>query len=281
MADRFEDLKTFVTVVDCGGINAAAARLGIAKSAVSRRLSELEARLQVQLIERSTRSFQVTSIGQDYYVKANRLISSWDEMDADASGLISEDVLVVTAPAALLAHLIVPAATRFRERCDLPSFRFQVLDGADVGVRLFIGSAAEKGAVHLVDSPRVVCAAPAYLETAGVPLRLLDLQGRSGIAVESAGPADWTFARGARHRPDIVVTTPDEESALTAAIGGAGLVQLDAFMVAPALKRAELVAVLEEHAPTPRVVSAALADGASASARRFVDKLVRELAAGR
>lgn len=63
VADRFEDLRTYVTIVDHGGVNAAAAAMGIARSAVSRRLSDLEARIGVTL-ERTTRHFEPTSAGR-------------------------------------------------------------------------------------------------------------------------------------------------------------------------------------------------------------------------
>jgi DNA-binding transcriptional LysR family regulator len=66
VADKYEDLRTYVAVIDNGGINAAAAALDIAKSAVSRRLGQLEERLGATLIIRTTRSFEPTAAGRRY-----------------------------------------------------------------------------------------------------------------------------------------------------------------------------------------------------------------------
>lgn len=76
MANRFDGLRTYVAILDAGGVNAAAATLGIARSAVSRRLSDLEARLRVTLVERSTRNFAPTDARQIVGEEARRLLTA-------------------------------------------------------------------------------------------------------------------------------------------------------------------------------------------------------------
>ena len=73
--DRFQDLQTFVRVVEAGSFTAAAERLQRAKSAVSRRISELEERLGVRLLNRSTRRLNLTETGRDFYARCVRLLS--------------------------------------------------------------------------------------------------------------------------------------------------------------------------------------------------------------
>ena len=80
---QLEDMQLFIRVVDAGGIGRAAEQLGIAKSAVSRRLSELEARLGCRLIQRTTRTSSLTDIGQRYYAQAQKLIDQVDEVHLD------------------------------------------------------------------------------------------------------------------------------------------------------------------------------------------------------
>ena len=80
--DRFEDLQTFVAVVESGSFTAAAERLDTAKSAVSRRISALEERLGVQLLLRTTRRLRVTDTGQSFYEHSARILADLDEAES-------------------------------------------------------------------------------------------------------------------------------------------------------------------------------------------------------
>ena len=82
---QLEDMNVFVRIVEAGGIGKAADQLGIAKSGVSRRLVALESRLGVPLINRTTRSSSLTSIGREYYERAIKLIGDVSELDALAT----------------------------------------------------------------------------------------------------------------------------------------------------------------------------------------------------
>ena len=85
--DRFEDLQTFVAVVETGSFTAAAERLDTAKSAVSRRMSALEQRLGVQLMRRTTRRLNLTETGRSFYEHSARILADLD----DDEGVIDED----------------------------------------------------------------------------------------------------------------------------------------------------------------------------------------------
>ena len=80
--DKYEEMKTFVQIVESGGISHAANHLDIAKSAVSRRLNDLEARLRVQLFNRSTREFHLTDTGNAYYQQCIRLLNDLAEVES-------------------------------------------------------------------------------------------------------------------------------------------------------------------------------------------------------
>ena len=94
--DRFDEMYTFVRVVEAGGISAAAERLGIAKSAVSRRLQELENRLDVQLLQRTTRRIHLTDAGREFYQSCLRILDEVEE--AEQAVVDTEPDLVITMP---------------------------------------------------------------------------------------------------------------------------------------------------------------------------------------
>ncbi len=80
--DKYEEMKTFVQIVDSGGISHASNKLDIAKSAVSRRLNDLESRLRIQLFNRSTRKFSLTDTGKSYYEQCLRLLNDLEEVES-------------------------------------------------------------------------------------------------------------------------------------------------------------------------------------------------------
>ncbi len=82
---RFADMQVYVSVVESGSISAAAERLNLAKSAVSRRLAELEARLGVSLIQRTTRRLNLTDSGRDYYTRCVAILADVEEAESAVS----------------------------------------------------------------------------------------------------------------------------------------------------------------------------------------------------
>lgn len=95
--DRFEEIQTFIKVVKAGSLSAAADRMDIAKSAVSRRLADLEARLGVQLLTRTTRRLNLTENGRQYYQRCLTILSDLQE----AEQVIASAISLSTAPSAL------------------------------------------------------------------------------------------------------------------------------------------------------------------------------------
>ena len=104
--DRFEEMRNFVRVVDAGSITRAADLTHLAKSAVSRRLSDLEGRLGVQLLNRTTRRMTLTDAGQRFYDESNRLLAELGEAEAR----------VVSAEAALSGRIRLAAPSVFGRR---------------------------------------------------------------------------------------------------------------------------------------------------------------------
>src|SRR3712207_7267688 len=118
MADRFEDLRALVAVVSAGGFAAGAERLGVAKSAVSRRIRELEDRLGARLFDRTTRRVQLTEAGLKFHDRAVELLAGLEEAEEAASSA-SGDLkgrIRVTAPVYFTTHCLAPVLGQFLER---------------------------------------------------------------------------------------------------------------------------------------------------------------------
>jgi DNA-binding transcriptional LysR family regulator len=277
VADKFEDLRTYVTVVSCGGINAAAAELGIAKSAVSRRISDMEARLGTVLFERSTRRFEVTATGRSYFDTARDLLSRLEALDADPAAANVAGAVSLASTPAVSRHLLAPAIATFL--AGRRGVTVELVDGDEpADVAIAIGPTL-KGR-HLADSRQVLCASADYLEESGSPSRTADLADHAGIMLDEQRGA-WSLAGGATRSPRVTVVASDPDVALALAVASAGIAQLPDFVVDEALAAGTVVALLADDAPPAQPISAALRAGASPIAAALVDHLAACLIIGR
>ena len=144
--DKFEDLQAFVAVVEAGTFTAAADRLNIAKSAVSRRVSALEERLGVQLLRRTTRVLNLTETGQSFYEHSARILADLDEAEAAVQqehGELSGTLRVALPLSFGVRHMCKPIAAftprhpRLKFVLDLNDRRIDLFEeGVDVAVRI-------------------------------------------------------------------------------------------------------------------------------------------------
>ncbi len=122
MQDRFEDLRTFVAVAQTRGLASAARRLGVVKSAVSRRIQELEDRLGTQLLNRTTRSLSLTETGRAFYEKATALLAALEEAEGMAAHGAVEPVgtLRIAGPSAFGALHLAALVVRLSRASQAP-----------------------------------------------------------------------------------------------------------------------------------------------------------------
>lgn len=182
--DHLAAMRIFVRVVERGSMSAAARDIGIGQPAVSERIERLEAELGVQLLRRSTRTLSTTDMGATFYERAKLAIEAAD----DALSAVSGDAplrgtLRIAAPQGLGEMLLPRVLLRLREAH--PELRVNVVlndrvvdpvtEGVDLSLRL--GDPGEGGFVarRLGHVPRVLVAAPSYLERHGVPVKPSDL----------------------------------------------------------------------------------------------------------
>ena len=180
--DRFADMQMFVKVVEVASISGAADRLGVAKSAVSRRLSELESRLGVQLFRRTTRSLSLTDSGRGFYEDCLRILDEVDEAE-NAVALAHRELrgtLRVALPLSFGLMHLAPAIQAFQSLHSAVEFDLDFNDrqvdllreGFDVALRIAQLADSSLIARRLTPIRHMVCASPEYLAAHGVPKHL-------------------------------------------------------------------------------------------------------------
>jgi DNA-binding transcriptional LysR family regulator len=263
VTNTFAGVDIFITVVKTGSFTAAAARFGITKSAVAKSVAQLEGRLGVKLLHRTTRRLSLTPEGLAYVEQAeaalDQLRSAEDVARSKASTV--RGVLRVDMPAAFGRRIAMPILMDIlRAHVDLrlaASFSDRIIDPAEEGVDLCLrfGELPDRTdiAARPLGSQRLVlCAAPRYLEKAGEPINLGDLQQHACIVGDKPGKlASWRFLDqdGRLKSVDPVAThlVSDGEVVIDMALAGFGLCQMPQSLVQPHIDRKDLVVVLPDR----------------------------------
>lgn len=281
LADRFEELRTSLAIVETSGVNSAAAKLGIARSAASKRLSDLEARLGVTLVERTNkRQFGLTEVGRGYYRDARRILDELTAAESRLTGVESGEgrPVVVVAEPAVATHLLAgPIASFLKGR---PGTRVTLATGGSENADVLVPTGSVPNGHLLVTYSRLVVGAPSYLETRGEPASPADLLGHLGIGVSANGSSDWRFGTGSSTKPVIALDVPDVDAALAAAIAGVGLVQLPSYICERAIEAGMLRPVMDKHVVTGERVSIARGEKADLTADLLLEHLKTSLRHG-
>ena len=293
--DKLAAMRNFVSVVQNGGFSGAARVLGVPKSRVSQRISDLEAALSTRLLHRTTRAVSTTEEGRFYYERCLVILEEIDAADQamHRGGEEPSGRLTVSAMSGVARALLLPRIADFSARYPKVSLRLSVTDrlanlteeGIDCAIR---GGALENSTMisrHLRDVGFALYAAPGYLSVRSPILKPEDLAGHDLIQVirQRGGTGGWLLRGGGGdamvdHPPRL--ETDDDDAALAAAMAGAGIALCPDFAVQGPLAQGKLVTVLPGWAapsrpvylvyPTRRFVSARLRcfiDWASAAIR--------------
>lgn len=280
MADKFEDLRTYIAIVEAGGVNAAAIKLEIAKSATSRRLSDLEERLGVTLIRRTTRTFELTEAGRTFYSESQRILADMAQVEARMriGDLDPDDEIILAVDRGLLTFLMPSLSAFHDENQGLAIVVSSEVRDADRRVLIVTTSGVdpERHSRKIGEYRSSVFAAPSYIERSA-PLRSpADLAEHDGIIV-SGSSGSWQFGTGPAIRPRVVITVPDADAALAAARAGIGLAHLPVFLAEESVGSRDLVACLNDRDVTS-VVMASKPGNPSAAVDRLLDHLIATFA---
>ncbi|MFG1269236.1 LysR substrate-binding domain-containing protein [Xanthobacter sp. DSM 14520] len=283
--DRLQAMQVFVTVVEAGSLSAAARQIGVGQPAISKTIAQLEERLQVRLLVRSTHSLAPTDAGVRFYERARAAIREADEAELEARGAGAglSGRLRVSAATTFARLLIVPRLPEFLARH--PDIEIDVLlddrvidlvsEGIDLALRM--GELTDSAAIarRIASSRRSVIATPAYLSRAGTPLVPADLATHEAIVYNQLG-ASWTFRRNGTEASVAVrgrVRLSAAEGIRAAVLADIGLTVNSDWMFAPEIESGAVRRVLEDWELPPVDLWAVFPTGrlASAKARAFAD----------
>ncbi len=257
---RWDLLETFVAVVDAGSLSAAADRLEVSRSLVSRKIAQLEKHLGTQLLFRTTRKINPTDAGYALFLKCERLFSSLEE--AEQSVLNLEDVprghLRIVCTDMLGEKYISLAATKF---CRMhPQLKVDVhvtsrlvdlvAEGYDLAVRYGKMTDSSLRARKVLELPHVVCASPAYFDEYGYPKDISDLEQHNCLIATFEPCTTWHF-KVDKKVVDVELQgnwrSNNASALITASREGLGICRLPELYVRPYLEDESLVSIFDEY----------------------------------
>lgn len=260
--DRIELFRIFVRVVDCSSFTRAADQLQMPRSSISAAIQELEGRLGVRLLNRTTRSVAVTDDGAAFYERCTRLVADVEEAENqfkgtdDVSGMLRVDV-----PGRIGRLVIAPALPAFLDQFPKIEIVFGVTDRAvnlieeKADCVLRVGALRDSALIarSIGLLPLINVASPGYLQRYGTPQTSDDLVNHQ--AVRYASPMtgrvelwEWVDAGVVRSMALASrITVNSAEASIAACVAGLGLIQVPAYDVKQHIAAGELVEVLPDH----------------------------------
>ncbi|MFA0997501.1 MULTISPECIES: LysR family transcriptional regulator [Pseudomonas syringae group] len=262
--DRFDAMQAFARVVETGSFTKAAGTLHMSKTSVTQLVQQLEARLRVRLLNRTTRKVNVTADGAVYYERVVRLLADMDDAETSLSSAASlpRGRLRVDVPSPLASMLLMPAMPAFHARypdiqIDMGvSDRIVDLIGENVDCVVRGGEITDQSlmARHVGDLQLGVYAAPGYLQRMGTPAHPLDLENSSHRIVGYLWARTGKALPYAMHRDGeqvrvqgrYTLTVDDGNAYIAAGLAGMGILWLPDYMARPHLARGELVPLFQD-----------------------------------
>jgi DNA-binding transcriptional LysR family regulator len=246
--DRFDAMKAFVRVVEAGSFTKAAQTLHMSRTTVTQLVQQLEARLRLKLLNRTTRRVNVTEDGAVYYDRIVRVLAELEDVESSLPGASAAPggVLRVDVPSPFAAIILMPALPQFHAR--YPDIQFDMgasdrkvdLIGENVDCVVRGGAIADQSlaARHVGDLKLGVYAAPAYLARAGTPRHPAELQDGGHHIVKyrwsgSDGGFPYAMHKGGesvRMQGRHILTIDDGNAYLAAGLAGLGVLWLPEYM---------------------------------------------------
>jgi DNA-binding transcriptional LysR family regulator len=289
--DRLSDLEFFVQLVKHGSLAALARELGVTPPAVTARLAQLEKRLGVRLLNRTTRRISVTHEGEVYLATGARLLAELQELEQSVSSsrAVPKGLLRVNATFGFGRRHIAPAVVAFARRYPEVEVQLELTDRSvnladkafDIGI--WFGTIPDSRVVarRILGNRRLLCAAPGYIRSHGMPSTPRDLQTHQCIVLRESDTAfgTWHFTRGSKQETVKVrgtLSTNDGETGVQWALAGFGILMRSEWDIHADIAAGRLVPVLKEWALPSADVFAVYPERANLSAKvsAFIDFLV-------
>jgi DNA-binding transcriptional LysR family regulator len=280
MNNRFQELAVFVRVGESGGFSRAARDMNLSQPSVSRVVGELEARLGVQLLLRSTRRLTLTPAGEQFLERAREILAELENAENATRGLDSlRGTIRMALPVIYGTRKIIPCLEGFLDRHPLLNMELRVSDthqdlvaeGVDIAIRMGKLRNSPFGARKLATLQRFLVAAPAYLAARGTPKTPACLATHDCIfGPNSFGRESWTF-----RRYDTVISVKvtgrihvdSGPGMLASAVSGLGVAMGSAVMCGAEIGSGALVPLLPNYTLEPVEVHAVFPGGPRPSAK--------------
>jgi DNA-binding transcriptional LysR family regulator len=258
---QLEDMNVFIRVVEAGGISRAADQLGLAKSAVSRRLLDLETRLGVRLLNRTTRRSSLTEVGRSYYERAIKVVDDVAELNALTidSNTTLEGTINLAAPLSFgLCHLAKAIDAFVKQHPELSiniDFSDRQVDlveeGLDMAFRIADLKDSSLMARKISPIRILLCASPDYLQKNGTPKTPKELKQHRLLRYNVPGSSAWklTDKDGKQHLVNVSakIVANNGDFLRDMAIAGHGIVPIPTFICWQAIITGELVPILSDY----------------------------------
>ncbi|MHA6159420.1 LysR family transcriptional regulator [Pseudomonas sichuanensis] len=289
--DRFEAMRAFSRVVETGSFSKAAETLNISRTSVTQLIQQLEARLRVRLLNRTTRRVSVTHDGAQFHERVQRLLADLEDAESSLGEAAQRPrgKLRVDVPSPLARLVLVPALAEFHARYPDIQIEMGVSDrmvdiiGEHVDCVVRGGELLDQSlmARRVADLQLGVYAAPAYLERLGTPTHPGELEGSAHRVVgflwaRTGRPLPLNLARGAQHvqvQGHCVLAVDDCNAYLAAGLAGLGVLWLPDYMAREQVAQGALVRLFDDWqlAPMPLYVAYPPNRHVSARLRVFID----------
>ena len=292
--DRFLEMQTFTAVVDAGSFVKAADTLSLSKAAVSRYVVDLETRLGVRLLHRTTRRLSLTEEGQVFYTRSKALLTGLDEAEAEITSRsdLASGLLRISAPVTFGILHLAPLWGLFKAQHPKVSLDISLSDrvvdlledGYDLAVRIGTLESSTLVSRQLSSTRLVLCASPAYLAAHGTPLHPVELALHAVIAYSYwSGRDEWRFD-GPQGLVSVstqpCIRTNSGDTCRAAALAHQGVILQPTFLVGPDLAAGTLVELMPQYHAGELGIYAVYPtrQHVSAKVRRLIDFLATQLA---
>lgn len=291
MNDRLTALKLFARAGRVGNFSSAGRELGLSQPSASRLIAALEAEVGTTLFSRTTRAVTLTDAGATYLTRVEAILAALDEADHEARGTGElRGVLRVGTSSSFVLREIIPRLPKFLSehpalRVELLSHdRYQdlVTEGIDVAFRFGSLPDSSAAARKVIDAPRILAAAPCYLEKRGTPTMPSDLAHHAVIIGPAHLSPTFSFRRDGRVasvRVESQLAVTINEGAIASAKAGLGIVAASLNSARAELENGTLTRILPDWDFGSMEVNALFVSGKTIkpAARAFTDFLVAEL----
>ncbi|HBL7241214.1 TPA: LysR family transcriptional regulator [Serratia liquefaciens] len=267
--DRIDAMRLFTRVVEQRSFTQAAQDLNLPRSTVTDAIKQLETRLQVRLLQRTTRHVSPTLDGEAYYQRCLTILADIEDAEMAFAGAKPRGLLRIDVHGTLARHFLLPELPEFLTQYpDIELFMSEgdrlvdpVREGIDCVVRVGKLKDSDMVARRLGELEEVTCAAPDYLQRFGTPHSISELEGHRMVGFRSTAsgtlmPLEFTVAGQTRQVTlPCTVSVSAAESLVAAARMGLGIIQVPRYHLRDSLDNGSLLPLLPQFPSTPMPVS--------------------------